>query len=431
MKDFKDQFPVTGQYTYLNTASCGLLSKSLVEWRHEQDENLLHGGSMFRDLHKAHIREIRRSVGHFFFTSEENVALVPNFSFGMNTVLDGIPKGQKILLLNRDYPSINWPVENRDFEICYAEIDEHLEQNIEVAVERYQPDVFAFSIVQYISGILIDLDFLKRLKQKYPDLLLITDATQFLGTTNFNFEENAIDVMGVSSYKWMLAGYGNGFFLIKQDAQQKISPITIGLNSADASFSKTKEIEFGRRSRNGDEIQAIQQREKEQAGRAVHERWHVDHREVKVSPHLREKQTQPMVGKEVQAPFTRGVFQEAGVRHGAVGVTDELTLPLREQVRIGRQGEDAGHDLETLLVEGTIDPRDAAMDALTQGAGEKQGGQARALASAGTRERDHRAAVRLAAADGGRDDRVTEPRDLAHELGVRGGVLQESEERSL
>ena len=244
MKDFKDQFPVTGQYTYLNTASCGLLSKSLVEWRHEQDENLLHGGSMFRDLHKAHIREIRRSVGHFFFTSEENVALVPNFSFGMNTVLDGLPKGKKILLLNGDYPSINWPVENRDFEICYAEIDEHLEQNIEVAVERYQPDVFAFSIVQYISGILIDLNFLKRLKQKYPDLLLITDATQFLGTTNFNFEENAIDVMGASSYKWMLAGYGNGFFLIKQDAQQKISPITIGLNSADASFSKTKEIEF-------------------------------------------------------------------------------------------------------------------------------------------------------------------------------------------
>lgn len=244
MKDFKDQFPVTGQYTYLNTASCGLLSKSLVEWRHEHDENLLHGGSMFRDLHKAHIREIRRSVGHFFFTSEENVALVPNFSFGMNTVLDGLPKGQKILLLNGDYPSINWPVENRDFEICYAEIDENLEQNIEVAVEKYQPDIFAFSIVQYISGILIDLNFLKRLKQKYPDLLLITDATQFLGTTNFNFEENAIDVIGASSYKWMLAGYGNGFFLIKQEAQQKISPITIGLNSADASFSKTKEIEF-------------------------------------------------------------------------------------------------------------------------------------------------------------------------------------------
>jgi selenocysteine lyase/cysteine desulfurase len=244
MKDFKDQFPVTGQCTYLNTASCGLLSKSLVEWRHEHDENLLDGGSMFRDLHKAHIREIRRSVGQFFFSSEENVALVPNFSFGMNTILDGLPKGQKVLLLKEDYPSINWPVQNRDFEICYAEIDQHLEQNIEAAVEKYRPDIFAFSVVQYTSGILIDLNFLKQLKTKYPNLLLIADATQFFGTTNFNFEESAIDVMGASSYKWMLAGYGNGFFLIKQEAQQKISPITIGLNSADATFDKTKEIEF-------------------------------------------------------------------------------------------------------------------------------------------------------------------------------------------
>jgi len=244
MKDFKDQFPVTGEYTYLNTASCGLLSKRLVKWRHKHDENLVHGGSIFRDLHKAHIREIRRSVGNFFSTSEENVALVPNFSFGMNTILDGLPRGQKVLLLKEDYPSINWPVENRDFEICYAEIDEHLEHNIEVAVEKYQPDIFAFSVVQYISGILIDLNFLKQLKTKHPNLLLIADATQFLGTTNFNFEESAIDVIGASSYKWMLAGYGNGFFLIKRGAQQKISPITIGVNSADATFDKAKEIEF-------------------------------------------------------------------------------------------------------------------------------------------------------------------------------------------
>lgn len=244
MKDFKDLFPVTSQFTYLNTASCGLISKTLVEWRHEHDENLLYGGSLFRDLHKAHIREIRRSVGHFFSTSEENVALVPNFSIGMNIVLDGLPKRQKILLLKGDYPSINWPVENRDFEICYAEIDEHLERNIEAAVKKHRPDIFAFSIVQYISGILIDLDFLKLLKAKHPDLLLIADATQFLGTTNFNFEHSAIDVIGASSYKWMLAGYGNGFFMIKEEVQQRISPKTIGLNSADANFGKGNDIEF-------------------------------------------------------------------------------------------------------------------------------------------------------------------------------------------
>lgn len=244
MKDFTEEFPVISEYIYLNTASCGLLSKPLVDWRHQHDTNLMMGGSMFRDLHKAHIREIRKGVSDFFSTSESNVALVPNFSFGLNSVLDGLPAGLKILLLKGDYPSVSWPIENRGFEVCYAEIDENLEQNIAEAVEKHQPDVFAFSVVQYISGILIDLDFLKELKTNHPQLLLIADGTQFLGTQNFNFEESAIDVIGGSNYKWMLSGYGNAVFMVKESVQGLIAPKTIGFNSADATFSKRNTIEF-------------------------------------------------------------------------------------------------------------------------------------------------------------------------------------------
>lgn len=244
MQDFSTQFPVTNDYTYLNTASCGLLSASLVEWRQQHDINLFEGGSLYRDLHKPHIRKIRATVARFFSTSESNIALVPNFSFGFNTMLDGLPSGQKILLLKGDYPSINWPVENRDFEICYAQIDANLERNIEKACEEYQPNVLAFSVVQYISGVQIDLDFLKELKARHPNLLLMADGTQFLGTCRYNFEENAIDVLGASSYKWMLSGYGNGFFMIKEKAQERFALKAIGFNSADAKFSKRNDIEF-------------------------------------------------------------------------------------------------------------------------------------------------------------------------------------------
>ncbi len=244
MQDFRAQFPVTEEYTYLNTASCGLFSKDLVDWRHEHDRRLLEGGSLFRDLHKAHIREIRSSVGRFFSTSESNVALVPNFSFGWNTLLDGISEDKKVLLLKGDYPSVNWPVEHRKFETCYAKMDANLEENIASAFETHRPDVFAFSVVQYISGLRIDLSFLEELKSRYPDTLFVADGTQFLGTEVFNFEESPLDAIGASSYKWMLAGYGNGFFLIKESAQDRIDPIAIGFNSGDANFSKENDIEF-------------------------------------------------------------------------------------------------------------------------------------------------------------------------------------------
>lgn len=243
-KEIKQQFPVTKQYTYLNTASCGLLSTSLVEWRHGHDLHLLEGGSVFRDLHKAHIKEIRQSVARFFSSEEEEVALVPNFSFGMNVLLDGIPQGKKVLLLEGDYPSVNWPFERRDFDVCFASIDEHMEANISEAIEKHQPDILALSVVQYISGIRIDLDFIKTLKQQHPELLIIADGTQFLGTTHFNFKDSGIDIIGGSCYKWMLSGYGNGVFLVRKEAQDRIFPNTVGFNSVDAQFSRKNDIEF-------------------------------------------------------------------------------------------------------------------------------------------------------------------------------------------
>lgn len=247
MIDFKIDFPVLGRYTYLNTASCGLISRSLVSWRQEHDTNLLLEGSVFRDLHKPHIESIRATVARFFKGSENEVSLVPNFSFGFNTLLDGLPRNLKVLLLKSDYPSISWAVENRDFDICYADIDENLEANIVTAVQEHKPDVLAISLVQYITGIKIDLDFMKRLKAYHPGLIIIADGTQFLGTTDFNFSESGIDVLIASCYKWLLAGYGNAIVMVNEDTQNRISPRAIGFNSSDAIYSGRDDITFVKR----------------------------------------------------------------------------------------------------------------------------------------------------------------------------------------
>jgi len=244
MEDLRKHFPALQSCTYLNTASNGVIPKPVVEWRRQHDFDLMNHASVFRDQHKIHIEEIRNTVSTFFGASVNETALIPNFSFGINTVLEGLKKGQKILLLKNDYPSINWPVETRDFEVCYAEIDENLEQNIEEAVTLYKPDVFMFSIVQWLNGIKIDFEFLRTLKSYHPNLILIADGTQYLGTENFSFAENNIDVLGASSYKWLTAGYGNGFIMVKKSARERIFPKTLGFNSAERFESKATETVF-------------------------------------------------------------------------------------------------------------------------------------------------------------------------------------------
>ncbi len=224
MKNLRKEFPVLSQNTYLNTASSGLLYDSLLDHRQEHDLDFLIGGSMFRDKQQDFLNSVRKSVGDFFGCRSENTVLTTNFSLGFNTILNGLDKDHKVMLLDKDYPSVNFAVITKGFEVCYAKVNATLEQNIEEAIIEHNPTVFAFSLVQYINGISIDLDFLKQLKLKNPDLIIIADATQFCGTKEFNFKTSGIDILGCSGYKWLLGGYGNGFMLFKENVLQQITP---------------------------------------------------------------------------------------------------------------------------------------------------------------------------------------------------------------
>ena len=246
MQKIIKEFPVLSQYLYVNTASSGLLYDRLLEWRQEHDLDLLIGGSSMRMKSLGLITETRKTVGTFFGCKQENVALVPNFSLGLNMLLEGLDKKHKVLLLENDYPSVNWPFESRGFPISYVKINKDLEQNILENIEANAISVLALSLVQWQNGIQIDLDFLKTLKEKHPNVIIIADGTQFCGTANFNFGESGIDILGASGYKWLLAGYGNGFWLFKDGIKDRFSIKTIGFNAANADFGAKDSIRFSK-----------------------------------------------------------------------------------------------------------------------------------------------------------------------------------------
>ncbi|MCM4160924.1 aminotransferase class V-fold PLP-dependent enzyme [Antarcticibacterium flavum] len=243
MKNLRKPFPVLQQYVYLNTAASGLLSEKVFDFRQEHDLDFLVSASILKEKQGKLLAGVRETVGNFFNCAANRVALVPNFSYGFNTLLEGIEKGKKVLLLDEDYPSINWAVTSRDFEVNYAVIDENLEEHIETAFKANTPDVFAFSLVQYISGIKLPISFLSKLKQLYPETLFVADGTQFCGTEIFDFDASGLDVVITSTYKWLNAGYGNAFILFSESAPNKIAPKTSGFNSLQGKY-KAQEGNF-------------------------------------------------------------------------------------------------------------------------------------------------------------------------------------------
>jgi len=247
MENTRKHFPVLSQYIFANTAATGLLNDNLMEWRHEHDLDYLIGGSSMKTkAMRDDIPQVRKTVADFFGAKTENTALVPNFSIGLNMLIEGLDQSHTILLVQNDYPSVNWPFEYRDFKISYAELDENLENNILEKIKSDGISVLALSLVQWVNGIQIDMDFLKSLKKDFPELIIIADGTQFCGTTDFNFEDSGIDVLGTSGYKWLLAGFGNGFFLFKDGTKSSFSLKTIGFNAANIDLNGRDDIRFAK-----------------------------------------------------------------------------------------------------------------------------------------------------------------------------------------
>ncbi|WP_298479482.1 aminotransferase class V-fold PLP-dependent enzyme [uncultured Maribacter sp.] len=244
MDKLRSKFPVLRQYIYANTASLGLFSEDLLDWRQEHDLDFLLGGSTMRSKSLEIIQRTRESVGSMFHCKSDSVALISNFSLGINMVLSSLEKNRKILLLENDYPSVSWPFDSREFNILKIPVSTVLEKDIEEVVEKEKIQVLALSIVQWVNGVKIDLDFLKKLKAQNPNLLIIADGTQYCGTEDFNFEESGIDILAASAYKWLLSGYGNGFMLFKESVKDKFNIPIIGFSAAGADETQKNNIPF-------------------------------------------------------------------------------------------------------------------------------------------------------------------------------------------
>ena len=243
---FRSRFPTLTQYTYLNTAAWGLLHDGLLDWRQEYDLDYLIGGSIMKIDSLAILEDTRDHLGRFFNCPSGNIALCPNFSLGLNLLLEGLPKSSRVLLLEGDYPSLNWPFESRGFPFMEVSQGPDLEAKILRAVEG-GAEVLALSLVQWINGLLVSPEFLRSLKEKAPDLLIIADATQYAGAFELDFARSGIDVLGASGYKWLLGGNGNGFLVFSEMAKTRFEVRATGFNAVAPDLSKKNDIPFARK----------------------------------------------------------------------------------------------------------------------------------------------------------------------------------------
>ena len=212
-----EDFPLLKKCIYLNTAYVGLMSKGLYDFRRKYDLDYINKGDhVYMSKHQI-VNKARISISKFFGSKINQTFVSSNFSSALRSVLEYVPKKANFLVLEEDYPSILNAVKERSFNYQKIPITVDLELNILKLIEEKKIDVIAISVVQWISGFLIDVEFLKKIKLKFPEIIIIGDGTQFLGGHFFNFQDSPFDFIAASGYKWLISGFGNGLFMISDN----------------------------------------------------------------------------------------------------------------------------------------------------------------------------------------------------------------------
>lgn len=174
--------------------------------------------------------KLRVKFAALLHTSPDNITHSTSSSDVVNIVANGFifEKGDRVAAIDKDYPSniLPWMLAERHNKFVFDKLElgneivptpEWLEKNL-----KPKTKIFNVSYVTFDTGKKIDLLAIgKYLHSK--NIFFVVDATQALGGLAITPEElSFIDVLTVSSYKWMLGPYGHAFAYFSQKAQDKI-----------------------------------------------------------------------------------------------------------------------------------------------------------------------------------------------------------------
>lgn len=222
------------QSTYLNTSATGLLPAEFTIAANELYAELATNSSTHAERWRNdEMPAIKQNIATFLNADAANIALIPNFSWGMNAIVHSLKEDEKVLMYAPDYPSLIEPFRINKFDITWV----HDTDGFTIPVDEIKQkliaeniNVLAISHVQWMSGYKIDLADLGSFCRE-NNIWFIVDATQSFGAIPIDLGTLNIDVLITSTYKWMNAGFGTGIMYVNSRFLQAYTPAVGGNNS--------------------------------------------------------------------------------------------------------------------------------------------------------------------------------------------------------
>ena len=233
---FRSQMPVTDKWAYFDHAAVAPIPATAVhriqQWTSQASCD---GDVVWPQWHQLH--EGTRDVASRLINADrDEVALVPNTTFGINLVASGFPwqPGDNVVLPEHEFPSNVYPwmaLQSRGVEVRQVPLD-----GVRVVADRIadaiddRTRIVSVSWVGYASGFRIDpAEIAQAVHEK--GALFFLDAIQGLGVFPLDVVSANIDFLAADGHKWMLGPEGAGVFFLKRQHLDLLQPFNVGWNS--------------------------------------------------------------------------------------------------------------------------------------------------------------------------------------------------------
>jgi isopenicillin-N epimerase len=242
--DWFDLWALDPEITFLNHGSFGACPRAILEAQQGLRARMEGRPIQFlaRDLEPL-LDQTREVLGGFVGADPDDLALVPNATTGVNTVLNSLPleAGDELLVTDHEYNAcrnaLDWTAACRGARVVVVALPFPLgspDEIVAAVLESVGPQTRLLLIDQITSptGMVLPVDrIVLELRRRGIDTLV--DGAHAPGMVPLNLRETGAAYFTGNCHKWLCTPKGAAFLHVRKDRQAGIRPLAIshGANS--------------------------------------------------------------------------------------------------------------------------------------------------------------------------------------------------------
>lgn len=239
---WRELMPVSRRWAYFDHAAVAPLPKPAADCLLEYARQASEDGDTVWLQWAADIERLREGIANWLSVSANEIALVPNTTFGINLVAEGFrwQAGDNVVIPGGEFPSNQFPWQNQARRGVELRIVPSYGGRVDLDGIRRAIDartrIVAASWIGYASGYRLPVDDLCQLAHERGCLVFL-DAIQGLGPFPLDLSQSPVDFMAADGHKWMLGPEGAGLTFIREQHLDMLDCTPIGWNSVKGSLS--------------------------------------------------------------------------------------------------------------------------------------------------------------------------------------------------